>query len=66
MKIVLNGKDSEIKSKSTLLDLIQSKDLNKDRIIIQVNEEIIKKDNFNDFEIIEDSKIEILSIVGGG
>lgn len=66
MNIVLNGNKSNIETNTTLSELVNSKSLNKERIIIQVDEEIIKKEDFDNFTIKENSRIEVLSIVGGG
>ncbi len=66
MDIILNGKIVDIPNGTFAGELIKSKNLNAERIIIQVNDDIIKKQQFNTFLLHENSRVEILSIVGGG
>ncbi len=66
MKLVINGKDSIVEKNVLLSTLIKRSDLNPNNIIVQVDQEIVKKSQFNTFPLQEDSKIEILAIVGGG
>ncbi|MGL1894246.1 MAG: sulfur carrier protein ThiS [Spirochaetaceae bacterium] len=66
MKIVLNGKEKIINDKTLLSNLIKENSLDLNKIIIQIDDEIIKKEHFSNYSIKPESKIEILAIVGGG
>ncbi len=66
MQIIINGKEQTIEEGTLLSHFIEESNLVKERIIIQIDEEIIKKELFNTTILKENSKMEILSIVGGG
>jgi len=65
-KIYINGKEFIIKENTTLTQLIEKLDLGKKSFALAVNSEVIKKENFESFIILPNSKIEIISAVGGG
>ena len=65
-KIYINGKEFIIKENTTLAQLIEKLDLGKKSFALAVNSEVIKKENFESFIILPNSKIEIISAVGGG
>lgn len=66
MKLSLNGQIREVEDNMPLLKLIQDSNLNKEKIIIQVDQKIIPKSLYNSYTLQENSQIEILAIVGGG
>lgn len=66
MKLIINGKDSIVEENILLSTLVEDSNLNPDNIIVQVDQEIIKKNQFNSFPLQKNSNIEILAIVGGG
>jgi sulfur carrier protein len=66
MKLIINGKDCIEQENILLSTLIKKSDLNPKNIIVQVDQEIIKKDLFTTLTLQENSVIEILAIVGGG
>lgn len=65
MKVKVNGTDMDVKAK-TILELLKELDINPQRVAVEVNLEIIKKDRFTDYEIKEGDSIEIVNFVGGG
>ena len=64
--IYINGKKFIIKENTSLTQLIKELDLGKKSFALAVNSEVIKKEKFDSFIILPDSKIEIISAVGGG
>ena len=66
MKITLNGQAKELESQSSLFDLIQQFAPENQRIIAEVNGEIVKNPNWNDIQIKDGDEIELVSFVGGG
>ncbi len=63
---VINGKvDNEINGLS-LAQIISKKGYFSDRIAVELNCEIVRKDRFDDVIISEDDKIEVVNFVGGG
>ena len=66
MKFLLNGKSRIADDNIVLSKLIKDSNLSPDNIIVQVDQEIVKKNLFNSYSLKENSIIEILAIVGGG
>ena len=64
--ISVNGKEFIVEKNTTLIKLIKDLNLEKKSFAIAVNSEVVKKENYNRFIILPDSKIEIISAVGGG
>ena len=64
--IYVNGKEFIVEKNTTLINLIKDLNLEKKSFAIAVNSEVVKKENYNRFIILPDSKIEIISAVGGG
>ncbi|MCF6187917.1 MAG: sulfur carrier protein ThiS [Desulfobulbaceae bacterium] len=65
MKISLNGKQVEVKSR-TLELLIPERGLHPDALIVEVNSELIKKEHWAKTIIREGDTLELLNFVGGG
>ena len=64
--IYVNGKEFIVEKNTTLIKLIKDLNLEKKSFAIAVNSEVVKKENYKRFIILPDSKIEIISAVGGG
>lgn len=64
--IFVNGKEFIVEKNTTLIKLIKDLNLEKKSFAIAVNSEVVKKENYKRFIILPDSKIEIISAVGGG
>nr|WPV72559.1 thiamine biosynthesis protein S [Navicula sp.]WPV72717.1 thiamine biosynthesis protein S [Navicula sp.] len=62
----LNGENYCIKTTITLLDLIHYFDYNTSLLVLEYNNSICNKKNWNKISIDENDKIEIITIVGGG
>ena len=66
MKITLNGKEKTIEAPCTLTQLIESLDQHPQRIAVQLNSKIIKRDEYSGQQIQDGDSIELLHFVGGG
>ena len=66
LKIILNGKDYSIYGEKNINELINDLNLKNKSFALAVNGEVIKKEQFEGFIIMPNSKIEIISAVGGG
>jgi len=66
MFITINGKSEEVEIKTNLAELILSKGLCTEKIVIEYNLRIVPKNGWKDTLLQEDDKIEIVSFVGGG
>lgn len=62
----VNGKVVEFKSNKTVLDLLNDYNLNKDRVVVEVNLEIVENEKYETYVLKEHDVIEIISFIGGG
>ena len=62
----LNGEKYYIKNEITLLDLINYFDYKTSLLVLEYNNSICNKKNWNNIYIHDNDKIEIVTIVGGG
>ena len=66
IKILLNGKIYLINKDKNIDELVKNLDLKNKSFALAVNGEVVKKEAFKQFIIKPNSKIEIISAVGGG
>ena len=62
----LNGEKYSIKNKITLLELITYFNYNSSLLVLEYNNSICNKKNWNNIYIRNNDRIEIVTIVGGG
>ena len=62
----LNGEQYSIKDQITLLELITYFNYNSSLLVLEYNNSICNKKNWNKIYISHNDKIEIVTIVGGG
>ncbi|OUW74251.1 MAG: thiamine biosynthesis protein ThiS [Pelagibacteraceae bacterium TMED216] len=65
-KIQLNGKKIVLKSKTTLFTLLKKYKLNKNKVAVELNGEIIPKPNYNKKFLCNKDRVEIVHFIGGG
>lgn len=66
MDIVVNGETLTLPKESTVEHFIKLQSLNRDRIIIQLDGNIIKNEHYPTTIITESATIEVMALVGGG
>ena len=64
--IKVNGEDKVIPQNISILKLIESLKINKDRVVIELNKRILKKDLFGSTLLSESDQLEVVTFVGGG
>ena len=64
--IILNGKEEKIKTQMNITEFLKTKEIKKDSVVVMINEEIIKKERFEEVTIKENDEVEILRFVSGG
>ena len=62
----VNGKVVEFKNNKTVLDLLNDHNLNKDRVVVEINLEIVENEQYENYGLKEHDAIEIISFIGGG
>jgi sulfur carrier protein len=63
--VIVNGQKKNFSSSITIIELIEELNLSENKIVVEVDGEIIPKENYSK-QLNEDSKVEIVSFVGGG
>lgn len=66
MQIIVNGEPMEWKENQTLEQWVAERGYRKERIAIEVNEEIIPKAEYGKYMLSENDKLEVVTFVGGG
>ena len=65
-KIQLNGNSYEINSETNLNELLNKLKIEKSKVAIEVNGEIIEKKKYLNLILKKDDKVEIVHFIGGG
>lgn len=64
--MLVNGKEICLESGITIDHMLEVLSLDKDKVVVEINMEIIQKSNYTTRAINHDDKIEIVRFVGGG
>lgn len=64
--MIVNGEKMSFNQDMTVKDLISSLNLNSQTIVVEVNLNIIPKEQYESTNLHEDDKVEIINFVGGG
>ncbi len=65
MNVIVNGKNETLENGTTIVQLIDIKNLKPEKIVIELNQKIVDKENL-EVELKENDTLEIISFVGGG
>ena len=65
-KIQLNGDPYEINSGTNLNELLNKLKIEKNKVAIEVNGEIVQSDMYENLVLKKDDKVEIVHFIGGG
>ena len=66
MKCVINGDTFTFDSELSVHDVIQQLELDEKRVIVEHNEDLLKRDQYEQAIVKEAEKLELLEVVGGG
>jgi thiamine biosynthesis protein ThiS len=64
--VIINGEAQTLTAGLTIADLITQLGLNRRRIAVEVNREIVARERYGDRALGEGDQIEIVHFVGGG
>ena len=65
-KIQLNGSSYEISSGTNLIELLNELKIQKNKVAIEVNGEIVEKKKYLNLILSKNDKVEIVHFIGGG
>jgi len=66
MKVIVNGQTRELKEGITLEDVLKDLSLEGKVMAAAVNMNIVKQDNWKNYNLNDGDKLELLDFVGGG
>ena len=66
LNAAINGERRSFPARSTLLDIVQALGLDPERVAIEFNRTIVKREFWTSTAIEEGAEIEIVQFVGGG
>jgi sulfur carrier protein len=64
--ITVNGKKESVKPNTRILDFLSSKKLNPDRVVVEYNLDVLKREDLEHCILEENDNLEVMRIVGGG
>jgi len=66
MKIFLNGKPFELADESSASSLLESLELAGKKLAMEINQEIVPRSHYQDYQLQAGDKVEIVHAIGGG
>lgn len=63
--MLVNGKEMDFDN-ITILNLLEKLNLDMNKVVIEVNLEIVSKGSYSEYILNQEDRIEIISLVGGG
>lgn len=64
--MIINGEKTDLPTGISITELLRQLNLDRDKIVIEVNCELISKDQYASVLLKQDDQVEIISFVGGG
>ena len=64
--IKVNSKSFDFLENESLYDLLERANFNPDFVAVEVDEKLVKRENFKDYFLQDKAKVEVFSFVGGG
>lgn len=64
--MIVNGKEMDFQDGITITELLEKLNLNPNKVVVEVNMNIIPKEEYSDKTLDSNSKVEIIQFVGGG
>ena len=64
--MILNGKDLVLSNEKTISELLRELNVNRSRVVVEINKEIIAREEFDNVILTDKDVVEVISFVGGG
>ena len=64
--MILNGKPVDLKEDISVKDLLENYDLNPQKVVVEVNMEILDDEVYSTYLLKNEDTVEVISFVGGG
>ena len=66
MEIVINGEAKQVAAPLSVAELLEVLDLKADRIAVELNRQIVRRENWPAARLNDQDRLEIVQFVGGG
>jgi thiamine biosynthesis protein ThiS len=66
MKLRINGEDRDFQQPLTLFSLVESMGMKADRVAVELNHNIVPRDQWTQTSLADGDRLEIVHFVGGG
>lgn len=66
MKVVVNGNAADLPEGTTLLALLEAREIAPDTVVVERNKDIVVSESFGDVVLQDGDHLEVLRFVGGG
>lgn len=66
LRITLNGETQEIEEGTTLLALLEQLKLAPERLAVELNLNVVRRDEWSEVKLSDGDRVEIVHFVGGG
>lgn len=66
MKVIINGKDIELETSSTVAQMLTEREVSGTMFVVEKNREIVQKENYVQTPVAENDVFEIVGFFGGG
>lgn len=66
MQIQVNGEQRDCRAGATIGDLLRELDIKRERVAVELNLEILDRNEFDQRGLKEGDRVEIMSFIGGG
>jgi sulfur carrier protein len=66
MRVRVNGESTEVDDAATIARLLDSFELPPQRVAVEVNENLVRRQEFDKTQLRDGDQVEIVTLVGGG
>lgn len=64
--VLINGKEVKLENEISLYEFLKENEFDPHFVAVEVNQELVKRENFKNFLVKDGYKVEVFSFVGGG
>lgn len=62
----INGQESYLDPGISVSEMLETLEIEAEKVIVEINLDIIEKDKYSETKLHEDDKVEIITFMGGG
>lgn len=66
IRITVNGTSTQVERPMTIDELIQHVDVPKNYLAVEVNEDVVPREQHGEYVVADGDRVEVVTLVGGG